>query len=130
MDGHVFFPDISSMLLHIECSELLQYSSMFLQLSLNHFSLASSHFFSDFLQQRFVLFRLFFLLASFIFHKVQNILSHASLFSFPFESWYFFHCCFLELCPLFVYFFSFSLDLKFILNCHTILFTKDLVGFE
>ena len=78
---------------------------MFLLLSLINFSFAASHLYTDFLTQCFAFFSIIYLLASF-FHKIQNILSHPSLFCFPFNSWYLFLCCFcdcyFELCPFVV----------------------------
>ena len=85
-------------------------SSMFLHLPLIHFSLSSSQFFSDFLMECLAFFSIIFYLPP-SFHKVQNILSHPSLFCFPFDSWYLFLCCFcdrsFETCPFLVHFLSF-----------------------
>ena len=61
VDEQVFFPEISSILfVHCQLSSSVVYSSIFLYLSLIHFSLASSHFLSHLLMQRFKFFSIIF----------------------------------------------------------------------
>ena len=108
VDEQVFFPEISSIFLYIVCSIRLRNSLMFLNLSLIHFSLASSHF-CDFLMQCFVFFSII-LLASFPYGP-KYPQSSIFLFCFPFNFWYFSSAAsviYFEICPLLVHFLSFS----------------------
>ena len=84
MQSHVFF-QVITWIFFLHCSVLLPYNSMFLHLSSIHCSLASSHFFSDVLTQRFEFFYLLYFFTCLLF-SMRSKTSSAIHFCFLFLS--------------------------------------------